>query len=150
VTLGEDVDPGNASPFTLRGVDVNGGGKTPPFTPLLTLLFSGGSSNDAPHFSFFLLANCSSNTGSKLGSTDQKKPLPRSPAQRSIFLKARFDERLCRTEFYTVLGLNPWNLKSRHKDTPPTQILQCIDTNHNSQSSTRKCPAMWLFHRKPL
>jgi hypothetical protein len=30
----------------------------------------------------------------------RKKPLPRSPAQCSIFLKARFDQGLLRTEFY--------------------------------------------------
>jgi hypothetical protein len=48
------------------------GGKTPPFMSPLTLFFNGGLSSDAPDLSF-LVANCSSNIGSKPGSTDQKK-----------------------------------------------------------------------------
>lgn len=100
---GSDLTTGS---LAARGTVVIGGGSAPPFRSR-TLRFNAGSSTEEPFFSFFTFgtgvaaafASCSSNACSKLSSTDQKKPFPRSPAQRSIFLNARPDDRLWRTEF---------------------------------------------------
>jgi hypothetical protein len=125
----EAIDPGNGinADFIANGVFVSGGGNGP--APAFTLLFSGGSDNDAPPpfllfpavtlipltccaellefaWSWAFLASCSSKDGMNFSSMDQKKPLPRSPAQRSIFLNARFEDKLCRTEFYSTTSFN--------------------------------------------
>ena len=112
--MGEEFDVGGAvaavevAPFIARGTVVNGGGKALPLVSPLTLLFNGGSSREAPFFfpEPAVVVFPAPESGcvkmcSKLGSTDQKNPFPRSPAHRSIFLKARFEERLCLTEFYS-------------------------------------------------